>query len=65
MNRKVNVIFLPLHRNIDKTISSESYWALNFLKTVRNQYTVKAYVGNISQEGMEFLGKVFLLYFYQ
>ena len=57
MNRKVNVIFLPLHRNIDKTISSESYWALNFLKTVRNQYTVKAYVGNISQEGMEFLGK--------
>ena len=57
MNRKVNVIFLPLHRNIDKTISSESYWSLNFLKTVRNQYTVKAYVGNISQEGIEFLGK--------
>ena len=57
MNKKVNVIFLPLHRNIDKTISSESYWSLNFLKTVRNHYTVKAYVGNISQEGIEFLGR--------
>lgn len=57
MRRNVDIIFLPLHRNIDKTISSESYWSLNFLKTVRNQYTVKAYVGNISQEGIEFLGR--------
>ena len=57
MRRNVDIIFLPLHRNIDKTISSESYWSLNFLKTVRNQYTVKAYVGNISQEGIKFLGK--------
>lgn len=53
---KLDVIILPLHRNIDRTISSESYWSLIFLKLISKKYTTKAYVGNISSEGVKFLG---------
>ncbi|MGP6221064.1 glycosyltransferase family 4 protein [Caldiplasma sukawensis] len=55
MKKKIDIILLPLLRNLDKNISSETYWALTFLKNLSKKYSTKAYVGDISPEGEAFL----------
>ena len=58
MNHKFDIIFLPLYREIGDVIASETYWTLNTLEFIANNYRSRAYVGRISQSGLVHLGKL-------
>ena len=59
MNHKptLDIVFLPLYRDISEVIASEVYWALNTFEFIAKTYRTRAYVGRISDNGLKRLGK--------